>query len=345
MTSLWCHCDVRRELQPPSDCSQLSTTMNLQNLAQEQGPYKDVVAEIVFVTPEMAAEMVSCNYENNRQIIKSNLLDISRMMKNNQFVLSPDALLFDTSGVLLNGQHRTTAVVETGLGQWFVVLRNVSHDVGNIVDTGKSKTMSDRINFRGVDMTRKECSTIRHALCDISSPTVGTMQYSKPYQDEFVTKEFQKFRDFFRLIESHNFTGATFSPFFLATALKIYAEMRFKEEKGDCFLHNMSAFDRAKHWIEITTLGASQTNMYHPSYDGAANRAYHAKKEKRELSPGAGFWNDCPSLRKSVNAAYKFMIGEPINRNLIAITNDPFISLVNLPATCPDYIAESGEAN
>jgi hypothetical protein len=319
--------------------------MNSANLTQDQGPYKDVVAEIVFVTPEMAAEMVSCNYENNRQIIKSNLLDISRMMKNGQFILSPDALLFDTNGVLLNGQHRTTAVVETGLGQWFVVLRNVSHDVGTIVDTGKSKTMSDRINFRGVDISRKECSIIRHALCDISSPTVGTMQYSKSYQDKFVAKEYLRFRDFFKFIESNNFTGVTFTPFFLATALKIYAEMRYRENKGDSFLHNMSAFERAKHWIEITTLGASETNMYNPSHDGAANRAYHAKKEKRELSPGAGFWNDCPSLRKSVNAAYKFMLGEPVNRNLIAITNDPFISLANLPATCPDFISKNGEVN
>ncbi len=321
------------------------STMNSASLAQDQNPYKDVTAEIIFITPEMAAEMVSHNYDSNRQIIKSNLLDISKMMKSNQFVLSPDALLFDTEGVLINGQHRTTAVVETGLGQWFLVLKNVSHDIGNIVDTGRSRTMCDRINFRGVDMTKKECSTIRHALCDVSSATVGTMQYTKNYQDNFVTKQFLKFRDFFRLAESNNFTTPAFNPFFLATALKIYAEMRFKEEKGACFLHNMSAFERAKHWIEITNLGAPQTSIYYPNYDGAANRAYHAKKEKRESTPGAGFWNDCPSLRKSVNAAYKFMLGEPVNRNLIAITKDPFISLAKLPPTCPKYITTNGEVN
>ena len=58
-----------------------------------------------------------------------------------------------------------------------------------------------------------------------------------------------------------------------------------------------------KHWIEqITTLvlNSLKRNMYHPSYDGAANRAYHAKKEKRELSPEGWTeteWNDCPSLQ------------------------------------------------
>jgi hypothetical protein len=31
------------------------------------------------------------------------------------------------------------------------------------------------------------------------------------------------------------------------------------------------------------------------------------------------------------------MNGEPINRNLIAITTDPFMSLTKLPATCPTY--------
>ena len=62
--------------------------MNSTNLTQDQSPYKDVTADIVFITPEMAAEMVSHNYENNRQIIKSNLRDIIRMMKNNQSMVS-----------------------------------------------------------------------------------------------------------------------------------------------------------------------------------------------------------------------------------------------------------------
>ena len=61
------------------------------------------------------------------------------------------------------------------------------------------------------------------------------------------------------------------------------------------------------------------------------------KKEKRETEVGAGYWNDAPSLRKSINAAFKFMNGEPILRNLIAITSDPFTSLSKLPATALDF--------
>ena len=309
--------------------------MNSFNL--DQDPYKDVIVEKVFVTPEMAADMASRNYEHNRDIIKTNLLDIQRMMKNGTFVLSPDALVFDQNGILLNGNHRVTSVIETGLGQWFIVMRNVSHDIGAITDTGKSRTMSDRLNFRGIAISRKQCSVIRHALCDISSPTVGTMQYSKNYQDEFVGQQFLRFKDYFDMVTSSNYTGPKFNPFFLGAGLKIYAQMRDKEQKGHSFIHGMNAVDRAKHWIEITCLVHPDSNPYNSAYDAAASRICLAKKEKRETEVGAGYWNDAPSLRKSINAAFKFMNGEPIVRNLIAITSDPFTSLSKLPATALDF--------
>ena len=326
---------------PPPNCSQRIKTMNSFNL--DQNPYKDVIVEIVFVTPEMAADMVSKNYEHNRDIIKSNLLDIQRMMKSGTFVLSPDALVFDQDGVMLNGNHRTTSVIETGLGQWFVVMRNVSHEIGLVTDTGKSRTMSDRLNFRGIEISRKQCSVIRHALCDISSPTVGTMQYSKNYQDEFVGQQFLRFKDYFDMIDSNNYVGTKFNPFFLGAGLKIYAGMRDKEQKGHSFIHGMNAVDRTKHWIEITCLVHPDSNPYNSAYDSAASRVCLAKKEKRDTEAGAGYWNDVPCLRKSIYAAHKFMNGEPIVRNLLAVTRDPFTPLSKLPATASNFSDDEQE--
>ena len=309
--------------------------MNSHNL--DQDPYKDVIVEKVFVTPEMAADMVSRNYEHNRDVIKTNLLDMQRMMKAGTFVLSPDALVFDQNGIMLNGNHRANAIVETGLGQWFIVMSNVSHDIGSITDTGKSRTMSDRLNFKGIAISRKQCSVIRHALCDISSPTVGTMQYSKNYQDDFVGEQYLRFKDYFEMLASHNYVGQKYNPFFLGAGLKIYAQMRHKEEKEHTFIHGMNALDRTRHWIEITCLAHPVLNQYNAAYDVAASRIYHAKREKRETETGAGYWNDSPCLRKTINAAYKFMNGEPIIRNLNAITADPFIPLCKLPATAPGF--------
>ena len=309
----------------------------MNNLNLDQDPYKDVVLEKLFVTPEMAADMASRNYEHNRQIIKSNVVDIKKMMRNGTFVLSPDCLVFDKNNVLLNGNHRVTSIIETGLGQWFVVMRNVSHDIGAITDTGRSRTMSDRINFKGIDITKKECSVIRHALCDIASATVGTMQYSKNYQDDFVADQFLRFRDFFEMLKANNYTSPKFNPFFLGAGLKIYAQMLHRENKDHAYIHGMNALDRTKHWIEITCLAHPESNPYNSCYDAAASRIYHAKVERRENEVGAGFWNDSPSLRKTINAAFKFMNGEPINRNLIAITSDPFTPLTKLPATSSAY--------
>tara|TARA_A100001391_G_scaffold129556_1_gene88651 strand:- start:124 stop:633 length:510 start_codon:yes stop_codon:yes gene_type:complete len=163
------------------------------------------------------------------------------------------------------------------------------------------------------------------------------MQYSKNYQDEFVGQQFLRFKDYFDMVASSNYTGPKFNPFFLGAGLKIYAQMRNKEQKGHSFIHGMNAVDRAKHWIEITCLVHPDSNPYNSAYDAAASRIYLAKKEKRETEAGAGYWNDAPSLRKSINAAFKFMNGEPIVRNLIAITSDPFTPLSKLPATALDF--------
>ena len=120
----------------------------MNNLNLDQDPYKDVVLEKLFVTPEMAADMASRNYEHNRQIIKSNVVDIKKMMRNGTFVLSPDCLVFDKNNVLLNGNHRVTSIIETGLGQWFVVMRNV------VMTLGQSQILEDQELCR-IELTLK----------------------------------------------------------------------------------------------------------------------------------------------------------------------------------------------
>lgn len=298
-------------------------------------PYEHVEVGIEFITPSYAAELQANNYEFNRDLIKANVNDLKKMMVDGNFVLSNDAVVIDGDGVMKNAQHRMEAVIQSGIGQWFVVMRNVTHDMGSIIDTGRSRKMADRISFSGTKISRKQCSIVRHAMCDIQSPTTGVMQFSKAWQDDIVKDTFRRFQDYFAFLDSQKFTTTTYNPLALGAGLKIWAHM--KGEECD-YAHGMTAEERVTHWIEIVTYGTPSTLNYVPSLDGAAAKVFAARREKKEESPGAGFWNDAPSLRKSVNGAFKFMNCETIGRNFYAVTNDPFKPLRKMPPTNPKYI-------
>lgn len=307
----------------------------------DSSPYKDVKVGIEFITPADAAELKASNYKFNRELIKQNVNDLKKMMLDGEFLLSSDAVVVDTSGTMKNAQHRIEAVLESGIGQWFLVMRNVSHDIGAITDTGRSRKMADRITFSGTKISRRECSIVRNAMCDIQSPTIGVMQFSKPWQDAKVKDTFLRFQDYFNFLSTRKYLSTMYSPILLGAGLKIWAHMK---NNNDTYLHDMCVEDRFVHWIEISSFGQPSTFMYNPSIDGAAARLYHEKRKKRDDNPGAGFWNDSPALRKTVHAAHKFMNGENFGRNVVAITVDPFKLLRKMQPTNPKYALPEGIA-
>jgi hypothetical protein len=298
--------------------------------------YDNVQVEIEFISAADAANLLSRNYAYNRDLIKANVRDLKKMMLDGKFVLSNDAIVIDEFGVLKNAQHRMEAIVQSGQGQWFVVMRNVSHDIGSIIDTGRSRTMSDRITFSGCKISRKECAIVRQAMCDIQSPTVGTVQYAKNYQDIIVKDTFLRFADYFEFLDSNKLSTHNYNSFIIGAGLKIWAHMH--NDNTD-YVHGMNREDRVRHWLEIACTGTPLTNDMKPQIDGAASRLFATKRDRREETNGAGgFWNDSPSLRKTVNAAHKFMQGENIGKSFYAVTIDPFKNLRKMQPTSAKYI-------
>ena len=72
----------------------------------DSNPYEDVEVGIEFITPSYAAELRSRNYKFNRDLIKANVNDLKKMMVDGRFVLTNDAIVIDSNGVMKNAQHR-----------------------------------------------------------------------------------------------------------------------------------------------------------------------------------------------------------------------------------------------
>lgn len=98
-----------------------------------------------FITPEMAESLLETN-TNNRKISKGTVQAYTNDILNNNWDESVGvAVSIDENGVLRDGQHRLTAIVQAGVGIHTWVCRNVSSD--GIYDNNRKRSNSDQISI------------------------------------------------------------------------------------------------------------------------------------------------------------------------------------------------------
>lgn len=90
--------------------------------------------EIVTVTPAMANRWFTLNSDGQRNLSPKTVNHYARPMRENRWMLSNDAIVFDINGRLINGQHRLNAVIQSNKPQRFIVGRNFDPDSFVIMD-------------------------------------------------------------------------------------------------------------------------------------------------------------------------------------------------------------------
>lgn len=110
--------------------------------------------EIVTITPQIAAHLLEFN-QGNRPIIKSNIHYWKSCIISGSALLTHQgiAILGDLSNPirLIDGQHRLTAIVETGLPARFLVAMNVPENTFEALDNGTPRNMAVRANVGTLD--------------------------------------------------------------------------------------------------------------------------------------------------------------------------------------------------
>lgn len=113
-------------------------------------PDTDIRTEWVLMTPEMAKELLAKN-THNRNIRPQHLSKLIRDMKNDNYMITHQGIAISDTHVLIDGQHRLTAIVESNKAQWLLVTtglpmkaqeevdgtaRRLAGDLGAIKDSG-----------------------------------------------------------------------------------------------------------------------------------------------------------------------------------------------------------------
>lgn len=118
-------------------------------------------ATIMLVTPQLAEEWLGRN-DANRNLRPSRVAKYARDMRAGRWALTGEAIKFDHAGNLIDGQHRLTAVRDSGQTVELLVVRGLAPTVRGVIDTGAKRTASDALRMAGNQAaTRSMAATIR----------------------------------------------------------------------------------------------------------------------------------------------------------------------------------------
>jgi hypothetical protein len=102
------------------------------------------------ITPDMAAELLRGG-DHNRSLNQNWVTTLSRDMIAGRWKLTPQGIVLDEDGKLLDGQHRLSAVVRAKVPAEFWVTEGAPFEMFRYLDGGRSRSMYDRLKISGYD--------------------------------------------------------------------------------------------------------------------------------------------------------------------------------------------------
>lgn len=105
-------------------------------------------AEWTRITPAMAVEYLS-HAAPNRHIRKQRVEAYARDMQSHNWLVTGQPILFTGSGELIDGQHRLSAIIESGETVELLIIRGIRPDAIKVLDSGVARTFADVLVIEG----------------------------------------------------------------------------------------------------------------------------------------------------------------------------------------------------
>jgi hypothetical protein len=107
-----------------------------------------VRSKVQSVTPKKAAEYLERNTAN-RPLTKRAVQEFAAAMRRGEWRVTHQAIAFDTTGALVDGQHRLAAIIEAGVPVEITVCTDVPAGAFDVLDTGKRRNAADVLAIEG----------------------------------------------------------------------------------------------------------------------------------------------------------------------------------------------------
>jgi hypothetical protein len=122
---------------------------------------KDVVMEKMTITPEIARWLLEeTQRQPNRILLPTLVTKYARKIKDGEWQISPEALGWDYNGVLVEGQHRLHAIVNSGMAIDSFCGFGFNPTVVYYINQGKVRTLKELLDIMGGHVNTRELGTI-----------------------------------------------------------------------------------------------------------------------------------------------------------------------------------------
>lgn len=102
----------------------------------------DIKVELIFITPEMAEQMLGGN-THNRQKRRWWIEAMASAMRRGEWITTHQGVAFTASGRLLDGQHRLEAIISNKTGVWMLVTTGINEEAFKVIDNGIKRSLAD----------------------------------------------------------------------------------------------------------------------------------------------------------------------------------------------------------
>jgi hypothetical protein len=102
----------------------------------------DIVVRVENIDPDRAAKLLACNGKN-RPISPRIVDQLSADIEEDAFEFNGDTICLSSEGILLDGQHRLSAIIQSGRAVPCIVVYGLDPTVSDTIDQGKPRSVKD----------------------------------------------------------------------------------------------------------------------------------------------------------------------------------------------------------
>lgn len=101
------------------------------------------------INPQVAAELLELNTKGQRTISRDAVERYATDMATLDWVFNGAAILISNTNELLDGQHRLSAIIESGESQVVLIVRGIDPVAMATIDAGRKRSYADSLKIRG----------------------------------------------------------------------------------------------------------------------------------------------------------------------------------------------------
>ncbi len=184
--------------------------------------------ELTLVTPEMASDLLKFNTKN-RKFNKSTVYQYGKDMKGGHFNYNGHTICVSENDILLDGQQRLMASVETKKPFWTILVENLDEKAMVTIDTGRSRTFANQLQIREYP----NASLVAAAVSQLGLIAIGKSKNVSQFTMSDLDKIIEKNPE---LTSSASFAKGTFYNNALLAAIHYIGKQTGYEDEADAFI-------------------------------------------------------------------------------------------------------------